>query len=116
MGAKRHPLSVDAVMMGFAIASSPRVLNRLALQTWHKAASGCKGLFGLVANRSAAPGHGGTARLRLRQGTHQDAGACSSRQPPIKKLKGCDGMHEIRTLLSERMREVRAELGAHSSA
>src|SRR6202451_586748 len=37
-------------MMGFAIAPSPRVLNKLALQTCHKAASGCKGLFGLVAN------------------------------------------------------------------
>ena len=38
-------------MMGFAIVSSPRVLNKLALQTSHKAASGCKGLFDLVANR-----------------------------------------------------------------
>jgi hypothetical protein len=37
--------------MGFAIVSSPRVLNELALQTSHKAASGCKGLFDLVANR-----------------------------------------------------------------
>jgi hypothetical protein len=35
-------------------------------------------------------------------------------QPSIKKLRGCDGMHEIRTLLSERMREVRAALGAHA--
>ena len=37
--------------MGFAIVSSPRVLNKLALQTSHKAASGRKGLFDLVANR-----------------------------------------------------------------
>ena len=37
--------------MGFAIVSSPRVLNKLALQTSHKAASGCKGLFDLVANK-----------------------------------------------------------------
>jgi hypothetical protein len=43
-------------MMGFAIASSPRVLNKLALQTSHKAASGCKGLFGLVANRVGRAG------------------------------------------------------------
>jgi hypothetical protein len=43
-------------MMGFAIASSPRVLNKLALQTWHKAASGCKGLFRLVANRVGRAG------------------------------------------------------------
>jgi hypothetical protein len=42
--------------MGFAIASSPRVLNKLALQTWHKAASGCKGLFRLVANRVGRAG------------------------------------------------------------
>ena len=43
-------------MMGFAIAPSPRVLNKLALQTCHKAASGCKGLFGLVANRVGRAG------------------------------------------------------------
>jgi hypothetical protein len=43
-------------MMGFAIAPSPRVLNKLALQTCHKAASGCKGLFGFVANRVGRAG------------------------------------------------------------
>src|ERR1700733_181421 len=43
-------------MMGFAIAPSTRVLNKLALQTCHKAASGCKGLFGLVANRVGRAG------------------------------------------------------------
>src|SRR5580658_2791053 len=42
--------------MGFAIAPSPRVLNKLALQTCHKAASGCKGLFGFVANRVGRAG------------------------------------------------------------
>jgi hypothetical protein len=47
---------IDAPMMGFAIAPSPRVLNKLALQTCHKAASGCKGLFGLVANRVGRAG------------------------------------------------------------
>jgi hypothetical protein len=35
-------------------------------------------------------------------------------QSSIKKLRGWDGMHEIRTLLSERMREVRAAAQRHA--
>jgi hypothetical protein len=35
-------------------------------------------------------------------------------QSSIKKLRGYDGMHEIRTLLSERMLEVRAARSAHA--
>ena len=46
----------ERFVMGFAIVSSSCVLNKLALQTWHKAASGCKGLFRLVANRVGRAG------------------------------------------------------------
>ena len=45
-----HHRPLTPPVMGFAIVSSPRVLNKLALQTSHKAASGRKGLFDLVAN------------------------------------------------------------------
>jgi hypothetical protein len=88
-------------MMGFAIVSSPSVLNKLALQTSYKAASGCKVLFGLVANRVG------------RAGAWWHRSAAPARNPPrcrcllkpraqssIKKLRGCDGMHQIHTLLS----------------
>jgi hypothetical protein len=102
--------------MGFAIAPSPRVLNKLALQTSHKAASGCKGLFGLVANRV---GRAGAWWHRAAAPEARNAPRCRCLPKPrdqqsIKKVRGCDGMHEIRTLLSERMREVRAALGAHA--